>query len=249
MNHGVAADAWRRAIRTCALTMYRTRPNRTVALVAQRGNARHIQQPGVLRSMRSVATHAAFRPHRGVLKDERSARFHVALGADSVLICSRLQVALSECAVRIVAIRAGHHAFVHLVVEGHAELRLLIVMASEAEIRLCCLEQRGLLLALVNAVAADATHVRLGVRRAIEVGMLARVAAQAALIQCLRACLGGIEDLRHISAAVHVLFARAMAVLARNAALAVHERHFGVRVLCKSLGDFFMAGNAGLGSN
>src|SRR5260370_25867698 len=103
MNHGVTADAWRRARGSLALAMNRTRPNRAVALVAQRGDTRHIQQPGVLRTVRSVAPHTAFRSHRSVLEDEGSTRLHMALGADGVLIGRRFQVALTERPVRIVA--------------------------------------------------------------------------------------------------------------------------------------------------
>jgi hypothetical protein len=149
-----------------------------VALVAQRVDVRHIQQPRVLRTVRSVATQASFRLDRGVLEDERPARLGVALGADRILIGRRLQVVVPEGAVNVVAVAALDQAFVHLVVERHIERRLHVGVALEAKRGLRSLQQR-LFLAAVDAVAAGAADAGLGMRRTIEVGMRSRVAAQA----------------------------------------------------------------------
>jgi len=53
--------------------------NRAMTLVAQHADAGHIQQPGVLRAVRSVAGQASLRLDRCVLVNERTAHIGVAL--------------------------------------------------------------------------------------------------------------------------------------------------------------------------
>ena len=115
--------------------------HRAMALGAQRGDAWHVQQAGVLRSVRSVATHATLGLHRSVFKHEGPTGFCVALGADCILISGALQVCPIESSVRIVAIGAARDAFVYLVVERHRELRFLISVALVAELGLVGLEE------------------------------------------------------------------------------------------------------------
>ena len=193
--------------------------------------------------MGSVAAHATFGLHRGVLVDKRPARLRVALGADRILVCGRLQVVIPECSVNVMAIAALHQLFIHLVVEGHIERRLHVRVALEAEVRLRSLQQR-LFLAGVNVVAADAAYVGLGVRRPVEVGMRSRVAPKALLIHFLGRSLGGIEDLGDIAAALHVRSARTMAAFAVHAGCAMLCRKLGVRIAFKLLGYLVMAGGA-----
>ena len=88
-----------------------------------------------------MARSATFRLYRRVLIHKRTANFGVALGADRVLVSSGLQVAVPEGAVRVVTVAALDQALIHLVVEGHVELRLLVGMALEAELGLRSLEQ------------------------------------------------------------------------------------------------------------
>ena len=149
-----------------------------MARVAKVVDARHVQEPGVLRTMRTMAAHAAFCFDRGVLVDERPTHLRVAFGADQIRVISGAQVALLECAVHVVAICALDQAFVHLVMERHVECRFGVGMALEAESGLRGLEQR-FFLAAVNAVAAGAADVGLGVRRAHEIRMRAGVTAEA----------------------------------------------------------------------
>ena len=143
-----------------------------MAGVAEVVNARHVQEPGILRTMRTVAAHATFRLYRGVLVDKRPTHLRVALGADQIRVISGAQVALLEGPVHVVAIRTLDQAFVHLVMERHVECRFGVGMALEAESRLRSLEQR-FFLASVNAVATGAADVGLGVRRAHEIRMRA----------------------------------------------------------------------------
>ena len=64
----------------------------TVALVAERGDGWHVQQAGVLGTVRSVASQTSLGLDRDVFIDKRPARLGVALGADRVLVGRGLHV-------------------------------------------------------------------------------------------------------------------------------------------------------------
>src|ERR1035438_2684583 len=145
----------------------------------------------------------------------------------------------------VVAVGALDQAFIHLVVYRHVELRLLVGVALVAERGLRRLEQR-LLLATVDVVAADATDAGFGMRRAFEVGMRSRVAAQALFLHILGACVGGVEYLGDVAATINVCFARAVAVLAGGPVAAVHLGHLGVGIAGELLGHLVVAGSAGV---
>ena len=147
------------------------------------------------------------------------------------------------------AIAALHQALIHLVVEGHAEGRLHVRVALEAERGLRRLQQLLFVLARVNAVAADAAHIRFCMRRALKIRMCSRMAAQALFIHFLSRVLCGIKDFGYVAAAVNVGLACAVAVLAGHTVAAVHLRHLGVRIVGKLLAHLFMAGDASLGPN
>jgi len=93
----------------------------------------HIQQPGVLRAVRSVAGQASLRLDRCVLVNERTAHIGVALGANHILIGRGPQVVIPKGAVNVVTVVAFDHAFVHRMVERHIERRLHVGVALEAE--------------------------------------------------------------------------------------------------------------------
>ena len=245
----MAAGARHAILRSLPLTMNRAGSDSTVALVAQPVNVRHVQHAGVLRAVRRMACQAAFRFDRGVLVDKGPTHVRVALGADHALICRGSQVAVLESAVNIVAVTALDGALVHRVVEGHIELSFLVAVTLEAERGLRSLEQR-LLFAAVNAVATDAADISFGMRRAIEVGMRACMAAQTLGVDVFGRSLGGIEDLGHVATAGHVLTARAMAVLAGNAIrVPVHQLHLLVRIGGETLGHVRVTGGAGVGAD
>ena len=63
-----------------------------VALVAERGDGRHVQQARVLGAVSSVASQTPLSLDRDVFKDERPARLGVAPGADRVLVGRGLHV-------------------------------------------------------------------------------------------------------------------------------------------------------------
>ena len=142
---------------------------------------------------------------------------------------------------RVVAVGTLHQALFHLVVKGHGELRLDVGVALEAELRLRDLEQVLRIFAGVNAVAAHAADIGFTMAGALKVGVLVLVASQAARIHFLRCCLGRVEYFRDVSAALHMSPSGPVAVLARNAILAVRQGEPAVRVVLKSLCHFLVA--------
>ena len=175
-----------------------------VALVAERVDGRHVQQAGVLGTVRRVASHTALGLDRDVFIDERPARLGVALGADRVLVGRGLQVVGLEGAVHVVAITARDQPFLHFVVERHIERWLSVGVALEAERRLRNLQQTFFFLALMNAVAANTADLRLGVGRAVKVWVRIRVTGQAHAINLFDRVLRGIEYLANVAAPFHV---------------------------------------------
>jgi hypothetical protein len=185
-----------------------------VALVAERGDGRHVQQAGVLGTVRSMASQTPLGFDRDVFKDERPSRLGVALGADCVLVGRGLQVVGSKSAVHVVAIAARDQTFVHFVVERHIERRLNVGVALKAEGRLRSLQQHFFFLALMNAVAANAADVRFGVGRTIKVRVRSRVTGQALGVNLFGRVLRGIEYLGYVAAPGNVLSAGTVAAFA-----------------------------------
>ena len=214
MNVGMAVRTSYDFRRPSAHSVNRVGSYAAVALVAERGDGRHVQQAGVLGTVRSVASHTPFGLDRDVFIDERPARLGVALGADRVLVGRRLHVVGSEGAVHVVAIATRDQAFVHLVVERHIERRLRVGVALEAERRLRSLQQLFFFLAVMNAVAANTADLRPGVGRTVKVRVRSRVTGQALGINLFRRVLRGIEYLARVAAARHVLRSGTMAALA-----------------------------------
>ncbi len=245
MNERVAAGAGSQFLRSRVHSVNRAGSDLAMALVAQCVDVRHVQQPGILRTVRSVAPYAALRLHRSVLIHKGSPGLRVALGADRVLIGCGLHVVVSKSAMNVVAIGATHGAFVDLVVERHIEGCLCFGVALIAKLRLRSLQQVLLLSAGVHAVTARATHIGLGVRRALEVRVRSRVAAQTGLVHVFGRGLGGIEDLGGVAAAFDVCTTRAVTPFAGDAGLAMHLGDLGMGIRGESLGNLVMAGCAG----
>jgi hypothetical protein len=170
----------------------------------------------------------------------------VALGADRILIGRGLQVVVSEGAVRIVAVRTFHEAFIHPVMEGHIEGRLDVCVALEAKGRLFGLEQDRLGSSFMHSVAANAANVGLGVRRAEEVGVSSCVATQAHCIHLFSSGCSRIENLSLVTTRLDMNFARTMAALAGDALATVLQRKFGVWIRVKFFRLICVAGCAGL---
>jgi len=217
-----------------------------VALVAQGVDRRHIQHPGVLRTMGRVATDAAFRLDRGVLVDERPARLRMALGADSVLIGGGLQVIVPEGSVRIVAIAAADRAFVYRMMEGHIEGRLGVGVALEAELGLFGLQQVLGRLRSVDAVAAEAADVGFGMRGAVEVGVRASMAAETGVVDLFGAHLAEAANLRDVATALDVSLTGTVAAFARDTLAGMLESETSMRIRAEILHDIRVTSGAGL---
>ena len=233
-------------VRPRALPVHRAGRDPAMTLVAQCIDRGHVQQARILRAVGRVARTATLGLHRSMLVYKRPTNIGVALGADCVLVGRRFQVAVTECAVYVVAVVARNQAFIDLVVERHVERRLSVGVALEAERRLRSLQQL-LFLALMNAMAADTADVGLGVGRAVKVRVRSRVTGQALGLNLFGRVLRGIEDLALVAAALHMRLASAVAVFTGNASagVAMHQRHLGMRIFFKSLGDSVVTAGAG----
>src|SRR5215469_13778322 len=93
-------------------------------------------------------------------------------------------------------------------------------------------------------MARDAAYIGLGVRRAVEIGMLARVAGQTGLVDLFSRGLGRIEDLGCIAAAIHMSFTHSVAAFAGYASSAVLEGQTTMRIVDEFLANFIVAGCA-----
>jgi hypothetical protein len=113
-----------------------------------------------------------------MLKNERTRRIDMALGAYHGLPRRRMQLVWQKGAMRIVAIAADHQAFIYPVVFGHREIRLDATMAAEAQPRLSR-DKQVLRLKGVDRVASRADDSIGHMRRSHEILM-----AFALLVAC-----------------------------------------------------------------
>ena len=180
--------------------------------------------------MRSMAAKASLRLHRGMLVNERPARLRMAFGADCILIGRGFQVVVSKGAVRIVAVRTLHKAFIDPVVEGHIEGGLDIRVALETKGWLFGLEQNSFGNSLMHGVATDAAYIGLSVGRPEEVGVSSCVTTQAGGIHRFSRGRGGTEYLSLVAARLHMSFAGAMAALAGDAFPSMLQCQLGMRI-------------------
>jgi hypothetical protein len=249
MDPGVAVCAGRQLRRSSTHTVNRACRHRAVALIAQHIDIRHVQQPSVLRTMRSMAPHAPFRLDCGVLKDERSARLRMAFGADQVLIDGGPQVIWFESAMHVMAVAAADRAFGHRVVERHREGPLHVGVAPVAELRLGNLEQARFCRKGMHAVATGAGYPSFGVRRTLEVGVHSCVTTEACGINLLGRCLGESKDFCHVPAALNVSLARPMAAFAGNTLSTMQQGETRVWIGGKAFSHICVAGHAGIGTD
>lgn len=219
-----------------------------MALQADGVYAGAVEKTRIRPAVRGVARRATLGFYDAVLIDKRASCFRVALDTNSILLRDGREAILLECPVGIVAIGTLNQSLVDLVMEGHGELRLHIGVALIAERRLGRLQQ-GFFLASMNVVATDTAYVALGMSRAIEVPMLALMAAKAFGIDLFAGGVGGVEDPGSVTVARHVCAACAMAVLTAYAGLPVLQSQLAMRVIGESFGNFLMAGGANLGTD
>ena len=130
---------------------------------------------------------------------------------------------------RIVAVIAFDEAFVHTMMKGHRELRLLRGVAGVAKLRLFFHQQKFRILAVVRRVAIEAANIILAVLRAREIHLLfaGNVAGKAAFVNRFRA--GSFETENFLGIARIIGMRRAGAVasfasLMRSATALVQSR-------------------------
>lgn len=214
---------------------------RRMALEADRIHVCAIEQPRIWSAVRCMAGRAALGLHYHVLVYEWPCSLAMTFCADHIHLRRRAKVFAIEGAMRIVTVGALQETFFNLVMEGHVELCLGFGVALVAQLRLRSFEQLLLDRAVVDAVTTYAAHLVFAVCRALEVGVLALVAAEAPCIHFLRRGLCRIENLGYVPAAIDVRLARTVATFAGNARLAVHLGNLRVRIRSKSLCGIFMA--------
>lgn len=206
-----------------------------------------IEQVWIWPSMPKVASSATFALHGGVLINERTSRFGVAPDTKGVLLDGWPAALYFVSAVRVVAIGALNQSLIHLMVDGHGELRLDIGVALVAERRLRRFEQ-GLHLAMVNIVAAGATYIARGVIRVVKAPVLCQVALQAPGVYFLGGSVCGVEDIGFV-AAFNMCLAFTVAIRATDPVAALHSRRLGMRIAGKVAGNLFVAGGANVGAH
>ena len=113
------------------------------------------------RTVRRMARLAAFHLHRLMLKHERASLVGVAGVANRVLRRRVPHLLCPDRSVRVVTIAALYQPLVHAMVEGHAELGLLLKMAGVAKLRLGFYEQEFPGLRMVRRMTGDATDITL----------------------------------------------------------------------------------------
>lgn len=215
-----------------------------MALQAERVHIAHLQQAGIRRAMRRVATGAAVRLYHGVFIDEWPSRLRVTLGADHVLISDSSELVALERAMWIVTVSAFEQPFIDRVMEGLLEGHLDVSMTVFAELRLRHPEQGRLALEIVNAMTTDATQARPGVRGTLEVRMRRGMTIKACSVNLLRGRLGETEEkLVDITAAFDVRLARPVTAFTGALAL-VHERQMRVGIRGEALGLICMTDRA-----
>lgn len=135
-----------------------------VALLAQGIDRWHVQQSGILRTVRSVASNAPFSLDHRVLVNEWPTHICMALDADDILIGGRSELVGLERTVHVMAVGALDCALKHRMMERHIECALHVGVAGEAERRLRQFQQGAFALRSVNAMAADAAQSGLSMR-------------------------------------------------------------------------------------
>src|SRR5580700_7480467 len=106
-----------------------------------------------------MARLAAFHLHRLMLEHKRAPLVRVAREANCILRRGSTHLLRGYRSVRIVAVAALDQTFVHAVMKGHLELRLLLKMARIAKLGLGFYQQEFLGLGVVWRMAGDATHI------------------------------------------------------------------------------------------
>ena len=111
-----------------------------VARETQLVNRAVSQQTRICRSMRRMASRAAFGLDRRVFIGKRPLLVDVALNASRIGTGCQSRLFQLKAAMRVVTIAATHRSFQHLVVERRAELGLNFRVATAAQLRVVHLQ-------------------------------------------------------------------------------------------------------------
>jgi len=241
VNARVTTDT-RRALRRLNVLRHgrQARPGvhrREVALQAELVHIGLNQQLVIRSPVREMASAASFSRDCSVLMNEGSGLRRVAFGAHYELPSGRGRCILPYGAVRIVAVCAIDHPLFNLVVKGHGELWLDVVVALKAKLGLLQFEQMFWCAGCMDSVAADAAHIAPAVGRPLKVCALAAMACLAFIIHLFGR--GRVEDRSGVDAFC-VRLALAVTTLGGLAFAAVGERWHVVRIIGKSLYDLFV---------
>ena len=132
--------------------------------------------------MRRMAVHAAACLHRRMLISERSGCIDMAFRTDGILVCGSAELEILECAMGIMAVVAMNQSFVDLVMERLVERDALSLVTGVAERGRIRLQQIGLALGVMYAVAVQTTDAGLRVFGALKICVLIGMALQASLV-------------------------------------------------------------------
>ena len=179
MDHAIVADAkGARAI---------------VAFETDCEDCRPLQHFRIGRPMRHVTGFASVDAHGGVFIDKRTALVAVAFEARFLISfllidhagARRHSPGRGEASVRIVAVRAFHHAFIHAMLERHGELRFYGGMAGITKLGLLLREEKLRCFRAMDGMAIRTNHILLGMNAPADVSARnrLRVAAEAR-VQC-----------------------------------------------------------------
>src|SRR5690242_866399 len=187
-----------------------------MTLQAEQVHLGAFQKPRIGRAMRSMADGAALYLDRLMFIYERSGFVRVTLEANQILRHRGSQLPRQKSAMRVVAVRAFHDAFVYAVMKGPVELLLLVEMAGVAERRLTLFQEKLAFFCVMGIMAINAADSVLEVNRArvIAVFLPVLVAIQAARTDFRSRGSFKRKNLGFVSATVHVGFTRAMTRLA-----------------------------------
>ncbi len=227
-----------------------------VAFETKRKDLRTFEQAGVHAAVRKVATATTVDTNGSMLKNEGAALVDVAFETGLFILQAVRHHAWPRAhlpgwsirAMRIVAIRALHEAFIDAMLNGHRKLRPHIGMAAIAEVGLWLGQKlfgRG---SLVDRMAVGTDYVGGGVRTAANVcpTKLLRMARQAIVEYLFRSQARKSDNFRLVSLRLCMSFAGAVttfATLLFELYLLVNKR-FSMRIAVKSRPDVRVTGTA-----
>src|SRR5690242_19888518 len=115
--------------------------SRAVARQTELSDAARNQQARVRGTMRCMTRNTPFGFYWSMFVNKRTLFVDVTLDAGCVGAGGEPRLLQLKTAVRIVAVAALHCSFQNLMMEGHEELMLLFLVATQAQLRFACLQQ------------------------------------------------------------------------------------------------------------